>query len=115
MARLSLRARARYGSPDGLRHRFAAPPVPSLPFLLVIEAGGAVLIAPFAKRQNGLSRDEADRLKTVVARLRGLPPPGSVVWIDPQDGTATPASIGEGQLRRRMVDNASVSLRLRTG
>jgi hypothetical protein len=37
--------------------------------------------------------------------------PGSV-WIDAYDGTATPAVIGEGQLRRRLVDNASFDVRV---
>jgi hypothetical protein len=59
---------------ESLRARYGAPPIHHLPFLLVHEGDGAVLVAPFAKRRAGLSPDEADRVKTVAGRLRGLPP-----------------------------------------
>jgi hypothetical protein len=49
-------------------------------------------------------------VKEVAKRLRKLSASHSV-WIDSRDGTVTPAAIGEGQLRRRLIDNVSFSLR----
>jgi hypothetical protein len=81
------------------------------PFLLARDgAGAAVLIAPFPKRRRGPTPEELTIVQAVAEHLRSLPPQlRGAAWIDTCDGTVTPAAIGEGQLRRRLTDNASRS------
>jgi len=89
--------------------KFASiPPERMPPFLLTLDGADLVLIAPFPKRPRGPTPDEVALVRTVAGHLRNIPAPGRrPVWIDPRDGTATPAAIGEGQIRRKLFDCAS--------
>jgi hypothetical protein len=99
------RARGKYRA-------WAAQPAERMPpFLLVSEASSLVLIAPFAKRPRGPTPEETALVRTVARRLVPNLPADRPLWIDPHDGTATPAALGEGQLRRRLIDNASFNVR----
>jgi hypothetical protein len=99
------RARGKY------RAWAAQPAERTPPFLLIREASILVLIAPFAKRPHGPTPEEVALAQTVARRLV-IDLPAGPHWINPSDGTATPAVLGEGQLRRRMIDNASFNVRL---
>ena len=83
-----------------------APAERTPPFLLTLDGPDLVLIAPFPKRPRGPTPGEAALVQAVTEQLRNFS-----VWIDPRDGTATPATIGEGQLQRRMLDCASFNVR----
>lgn len=88
------------------------PPDRMPPFLLTPDGADLVLIAPFPKRPHGLTPSEAALVQAVAGHLRKVPVPGrGSVWIDPRDGTTTPAAIGEPQIRRRLIDNASFNVR----
>lgn len=105
-----------HGLPDPRQWRYKAPmPVGRVaPFLLVPhpeDGTDLVLIAPFAKRRRGPTSDENAVVQAVAGHLRKIPVPDGSLWIDPRDGTATPAAIGEGQVRRRLIDNASFNVR----
>ena len=84
-----------------------APQDRTPPFLLTLDGPDLVLIAPFPKRPRGPTPGEAALVHEVAGHLRNLS-----LWIDARDGTATLASIGEGQLQRRMLDCASFNLRM---
>jgi hypothetical protein len=100
------RARGKYRA-------WAAQPVERTPpFLLMREASSLVLIAPFAKRPRGPTPAELELVGMVARRLAPDLPADRPLWIDPSDGTATPAAIGEEQLRRRMIDCASFNVRM---
>jgi hypothetical protein len=77
------------------------------PFLLVRDGAGLVLIAPFHKRKSGPTAAEAALIKTVSRHVRGLK-----IWIDPASGAATSATIGDGQLQRRLLDCASFNVQM---
>ena len=94
------------------RAHAALPPERSAPFLLTRDGDDLVLITPFASRRSGLAPAEVALTRDVVAHLRGLATPGSPIWIDPTSGAVIPASIGEGQLRRRLNDCASFEVRM---
>ena len=97
--------------PRGKYTQWAPPPVGRTPpFLLVREGAGLVLLTPFRKRRRGLTPGEAALVRTIAERLAEDDMPVGICWIDPQDGTATAAQIGEGQLRRRLIDDASFSV-----
>ena len=100
-------------APRGKYTQWAPPPAARIPpFLLARDGDELVLIAPFARRRRGPTQAEAAIVTTVAGHLRTLSPVRGPVWIDPHDGHVTPAAIGEGQLRRRLVDCASFGVRL---
>jgi hypothetical protein len=72
-------------------------------------AGAAWMLC--AERPRGPTPEETTLPKRVARRLV-LDLPGGARWIDPREGTATPAALGEGQLRRRLIDHASFDVRL---
>ena len=93
-----------------LRHDAPAPSERIPPFVLMRQLDGDVLIAPFAKRAGGLSPSENVMVQAVAQRLaRDLP--AGCWWVDPQNGRATSATIAIPQLRRRLLDCASFTVR----
>jgi hypothetical protein len=73
---------------------------------------GLVLIAPFPKRAHGLTPAEVALVQAVAGHLRNRSTaPDGPCWIDASTGSTTPAAIGEGQLRRRLIDCASFEVR----
>ena len=103
--------------PRQWRHASAMPIERLPPFLLVPQPAddprlAGILIAPFPRRSRGLTPDEAALLQAVSGHLRNLPgQPRGPVWIDAHTGAATAAAIGEGQLRRRLIDCATFNVR----
>jgi hypothetical protein len=92
------------------RDQIPPPVARTPPFLLAADADGApILICPFRKRKSGPSREEMALVRSVAGRLERLP--GGPVWIDPRDGSMTPAAIGADQVRRRLIDDASFTVR----
>jgi len=91
------------------------PPERVPPFLLVLPPNslGLVLIAPFRKRKSGPSPQEVALVRAVAGRLVGNLPAGPC-WVDPRDGSMTPAAIGADQVRRRLIDDASFDVRMPT-
>ena len=100
--------------PRGKYWQWAPTPQERIPpFLLTRQDdGNTVLITPFAKRRGGLTSEEAAQVQTVAEHLRNLAPARGSVWIDVHTGAATAAAIGEGQLRRRLIDCASFNVRI---
>jgi hypothetical protein len=95
--------------PHQPRHRAPVPLDRLPPFLLLRQADGDVLIAPFPR--NGMSPEAEAVVKTVARGLtRDLP--AGCWWVDPRDGRTTPAAIAEPQLKRRMLDCATFNVRV---
>jgi hypothetical protein len=65
------------------------------PYLVVKDGPDLVLVAPFRKRSTGPNASESAQVRAVAAIVRDF-----AVWIDPNDGHATLATTGEGQLQR---------------
>jgi len=96
-------------------HTLAPAPSLTAPFVLIRSAAApsaGILVTPFPRRRQGPTDAEAARVEAVAARLVGDRRPSTgTFWIDPATGVATPASIGEGQLRRKLTDCASFTVR----
>ena len=80
------------------------PPERTPPFLLAERDGAVLLIAPFTRRPRGPTAAEVATVEVVAAHLAGgLPAPPC--WIG-CDGSVTAATIGEGQITRRLIECA---------
>jgi hypothetical protein len=94
---------------DGERHRAPMPAerAARLPWLLIPDAGGALLNTPW-RRGAALNTAEAAAVEVMRGNMAGARSPAAPCWINPADGAETPVTASPAWLAARMRDYVTV-------